>query len=94
MIVKTTSEFRAKLHRQINYIAKDKPMAARKFKKNIYAEIKKIPERKYSYKKSDFFDDNEIREMIFKGYRIIFDIKQSEIIVFGFHKWEDSLNDN
>lgn len=93
MIIRIAKPFYLKLNRQVLYIAKDKPIAAKKFKKDVLLEIKKIPTRAYSYKKSDFFDDNDIREMIFKGYRIIFEIKTTEIIVFGFHKWEDTLKD-
>jgi len=44
-----------------------------------------------SHKKCDFFDDQNIRELIYKGYRIVFEIRENEIVVFGFHKWEDEL---
>lgn len=29
--------------------------------------------------------------MIFKGYRVVFKIFETEIKVFGFNKWEETL---
>jgi len=84
-------KFYEKLNRQVKYIAKDKPSAAVKFRKNVLQEITKIPDRMRSHKKCDFFDDQNIRELIYKGYRIVFEIRENEIVVFGFHKWEDEL---
>jgi len=40
--------FREKLGYQLAYIAKDKPEAARKFKKEIIKRIKQLPQRLYS----------------------------------------------
>jgi len=86
-----SDKFYKKLNRQVQYIAKDKPDIALSFRRNILLEIKIIPTRIWSYKKSEFFDDVNIREMIYKGYRIVFEITPENILVFGFHKWENSL---
>lgn len=86
-----SERFYNKLENQVEYIARDKKSEAIKFKKNILLEIGKIPSRKFSYRKSDFFDDENIREMIFMGYRIVFEITTEHVLVFGFHKWEEDL---
>lgn len=80
-----------KLGRQLKFIATNKPEAAHRFRKEILEKIGEIPSRPMSYKKSDFFDDIRFREMIFKGYRVVFEIREDFISVFGFHKWEDGL---
>lgn len=59
---------------QLDYIASHNPAAARKFRKNALDEIKKISRNPYQYRKSIFFDDLQIRDMIFKGYTITFRI--------------------
>ena len=74
----------AKPEGQVIFITKDKPCAARTFKTNLLSEIGKIPERYLSYRKSTFFEEENKREIIFKRYRIEFEIKDSRILVFGF----------
>ncbi|WP_417431407.1 type II toxin-antitoxin system RelE/ParE family toxin [Halpernia sp.] len=87
-----TKNFLNKLDKQIKYISKDKPKAAEDFRENLIFEIEKIPLNPLSYTKSRFFVDENIRELIFKGYRIVFEIRKKEIIsIFGFHKWERKL---
>lgn len=86
-----TKRFYQKLDKQIEFISKDKPVAAIQFKNDILDEIEKIAFSPLIYRKSPFFEDENIREMIFKGYRVVFSIKKNEILVFGFYKWESGL---
>ncbi|MDP2724146.1 MAG: type II toxin-antitoxin system RelE/ParE family toxin [Bacteroidales bacterium] len=65
MKIKVTKKFRDKLNTQVDYIAKDKPSAARKFKEEIILRIKGIVNMPYQNRKSIFFDSNEIREFIY-----------------------------
>lgn len=53
MIVETTVQFRAKLNRQILYIAYEKPVAGRNLKKLIYSQIIKIPFMPYKCQMSN-----------------------------------------
>jgi len=91
MKIKFSAAFRKKLSHQIHFIAKDKPTAARNFKNNLFQEIKKIPDSPYSYRKSIFFENDQIRDLIFKGYIITFRINTNDAVieVFGFYKYED-----
>lgn len=93
MKIETTSEFRAKLNRQILYISADKPIAAKNLKKLIYSKIKNLGEMPYKNRISQFFEDENIRDLIVKGYSIIYTIEKekNKIIVFGFYKWEETL---
>ncbi len=92
MKLKITDSFRDKLNDQIKFIAKDKPSAARKFKTELLKRIREIPRTPYRNRKSIFFDRNEIRDLIFKGYIIVYKINEKENIieVFGFTKYEDN----
>ncbi|MCD9856425.1 type II toxin-antitoxin system RelE/ParE family toxin [Epilithonimonas sp. JDS] len=47
MKIETTTEFRAKLEKQIQYISLDKPKAAKNFKSAIFSELKKLKEMPY-----------------------------------------------
>ncbi len=91
MKIKVTDNFSNKLACQIEYIAKDKPIAARKFKKELFQQINKIPSMPYKHRKSIYFDVENIRDLIFKGYAIVYQINSKEdvVVIFGFTKYQD-----
>jgi plasmid stabilization system protein ParE len=64
MKLRILKSFRDKLNEQIEYIAKDKPRAARKFKSDILRRIKEIHAMPFAYRRSIFFDREDIRDLI------------------------------
>jgi plasmid stabilization system protein ParE len=84
------TSFKDKLNNQIEFIAKDKPSAARKFKLELISRIKEIPQMPYLHRKSLFFDQENIRDLVFKGYVIVYKINENVIEVFGFAKYEEN----
>ncbi|HBY67806.1 MAG TPA: type II toxin-antitoxin system RelE/ParE family toxin [Flavobacteriaceae bacterium] len=93
MKIKVLKSFSLKLADQVEYIAEDKPQAARKFKKDILKTIKELEALPYKHRKSIYFDDENIRDLVFKGYTIVYRVKPKEecIEVFGLLKYEDKL---
>jgi plasmid stabilization system protein ParE len=93
MKLKFTKGFRDKLNAQVDYIAKDKPTAARKFKNDLISKIKEIPDMPFKNRRSIFFDRDDIRDLVFKGYVTVYRVNQElqEIEVFGFTKYEENL---
>ena len=91
MRLKISKSFKDKLNDQVEFIAKDKPSAARKFKSEIVQRIKEIPQMPYKNRKSIFFDREDIRDLIYKGYIVVYKINEREktIEVFGFTKYEE-----
>ncbi len=89
MKISLSAGFRDKLQKQIHYISRDKPEAARRFKNDLFSRIREIPLMPYSYRKSVYFEDEQIRDLIFKGYVITFRINAEENIieVFGLTKF-------
>lgn len=89
MKVKIAEIFNKKFLNQLEYISNDKPGAARKFKTDIFNKLKELPSMPYKNRKSIFYEEDNIRDLIFKGYIIIYKIKeeQKEIEVFGFMKY-------
>lgn len=78
-----------KLNKQIDYIAQDKPSAARKFKSELLSLINRLAQMPYQNRRSIFFEREDIRDFIYKGYIIVYKINEEEnsIEVFGFSKW-------
>ncbi|WP_445452742.1 type II toxin-antitoxin system RelE/ParE family toxin [Flavobacterium sp. 25HG05S-40] len=93
MKINFSSGFVTTLLDQVDYIARDKPSAARKFKNDLLQSLDKDLKEPFNYRKSIYFEDELIRDYIFKGYTIVFkiDMKNQMIIVFGFIKHQASL---
>lgn len=93
MKIKILKSFSIKLADQVEFIAEDKPIAARNFKKDILNSIKDLNKQPYKQRKSIYFKDENIRDLIFKGYTIVYRIKTKENIieVFGFVKYRERL---
>jgi plasmid stabilization system protein ParE len=91
MKLRITRSFSQKLNKQIEYIAKDKPQAAKKLKSEILKEIKDASEMPFGCRKSIFFERKDIRDLIIKGYVVVFKVdKERDLMeIFGFTKWED-----
>ncbi len=93
MKIKILKSFSLKLADQVEYITRDKPQAARKFKTDILRVIKELSKMPYKNKPSIYFNDVSIRDLAFKGYTIVYRIKTAERIieVFGFIKYKEKL---
>ncbi|WP_430811119.1 MULTISPECIES: type II toxin-antitoxin system RelE/ParE family toxin [unclassified Carboxylicivirga] len=89
MIIVYKDSFITKLEEQIDYIAKDSPARARNFKTELLSQLKRIPNNPYQFRPSVYFDNKQIRDLIFKGYTIVFRINQNTIEVFGFVKYQN-----
>ena len=88
MRIKLTIEFNYDLNDIVDFISKDKPVAARKFKIELIKKIQKDLKHPFLFKKSIYFEDEKIRDYVFKGYTCVYeiDVEQDIIIVFGFIK--------
>jgi plasmid stabilization system protein ParE len=88
IIFKDTFIFR--LENQLEFIARNNPANSRKFKNELFSLIKAIPLNPRKHRKSIWYDDENIRDLIFKGYTVVFRINNSAIEVFGFVKFQDT----
>ena len=75
----------------MTFIAEDKLSAARKFRKELLERIKEIPSNPYRFRKSIYFENVLIRDLIFKGYTIVFRINEDQIEIFGFVKYQQTI---
>jgi len=67
--------FSKQLKQVIEYIAQDKPSASMKFKNELKKSINLIPNNPIMYRQSNYFGDKNIRDMVHKGYTIIYRIR-------------------
>ncbi len=81
--------FLLKLQRQADYISNDKPQAAKKFKIAVIKECESLISNPYRCRKSIHFNDENIRDLIFKGYTIIYKISDDTISIFALTKHQE-----
>jgi plasmid stabilization system protein ParE len=74
-----------------DYIAEDSKSRANKFKKDIKGLIEDIPLMPYKYRKSIYFENENIRDLIFKGYTVVYKIEKETIIIIGIKKYKNEL---
>nr|WP_269223311.1 type II toxin-antitoxin system RelE/ParE family toxin [Flavobacterium sp. IMCC34518] len=63
------------------------------FRKDLLKNIKKDLKHPFHFKRSRYFDDENIKDYVFKGYSVVYeiDVNQKVIYVFGFIKHKNSL---
>jgi plasmid stabilization system protein ParE len=74
MQIKLDKKFEINFNFILEYIAKDKLSASKKFRKDLFKQIKNLPNYPYKFRKSFYFNDENIRDMIFKKYTIVYEI--------------------
>ena len=87
-----TRNFLNKLKNILTYIAKDKISAAKQFRKDLNEKIKNLTYFPYKYRKSYYFNDENIRDTVFKGYTIIYKIEKNKITILDIFKKEQYDN--
>ena len=79
-----------RLENQLEFIVRNNPANSRKFKNELFNLIKAIPSNPRKHRKSIWYDDEDIRDVIFKGYTVVFRINKETIEVFGFVKYQET----
>lgn len=83
MKIRFEESFINSLALKLEYIAKENPQVARKFKNELILSCKDILHMPYKYRKSIYHDDENVRDLIFKGYTIIYMIEDEQVSVFA-----------
>lgn len=85
MKVRFTEDFLLALNEQVDYIARDKPKAARKFKNDILKKIAKDIQNPFHFTKSRYYDNENIRDYIFKGMCLFTKLILKKILFLSSH---------
>ena len=93
MKIKVLENFNFDLNEQVAYIARDQPAAARKFKNDLLKSLKELSNYPYKNRQSIYFENENIRDLIFKGYTIVYFVKPelNIIEVFGLIKYREDF---
>ena len=72
--------------RILNFIAQDSLSRAIEFNDTLYEKILEIPSRPYSFRKNKLLKREDMRDLIFKVYAIVFRIKPGHIKIMSIYK--------
>lgn len=77
----------------MEFIAQDSLNQAIKFQIDLDEIIDDIQNMPFKYRKSIYFNDNNIRDLIFKGYVVPYkiDTSKNQIIIIGINKYMEKL---
>lgn len=86
-----SERFTQELNTISDFIAEDSLVRAQEFQEQLKAKIEAMADNPLMYRKSNSFNDDNIRDLIFKGYVIPYLISNDEILILGIYKannWE------
>nr|DAX97000.1 MAG TPA: ParE toxin of type II toxin-antitoxin system, parDE [Caudoviricetes sp.] len=86
MVIKYKPKFERELKIIFDFIAKDSLSRAREFRNELIAKIERTAQTPFICRKSINFNDESIRDLIFKGYVIPYLIDDEVIYILGIYK--------
>ncbi len=69
-----SDEYKIRLKEVTSYLKEDKKSAAINFAKELRKNVRNLNNYPFKFRKSIYFDDENIRDMIYKGYTITYEI--------------------
>ena len=84
MTIVSTEAYQKELLLILKHIANDKITASKKFNKDLNEQINNIPNFPYKYRKSIYFNNDNVRDMVFKKYTINYEINLNKNTIFIF----------
>ena len=93
MAVEKSNKFDKDLESVLDRIALDSFYAALSLTEELEERLKALPHMPYKFRKSIYFDDDNIRDYIYKGYVIpyLIDTEKDKIILLGMVKYREHL---
>ena len=81
--------FTNSLKQILKYISQDSKSRASKFNIQLSKKISNIPNMPLKFRQSSYYEDEKIRDLVFKGYTIpyLVDIDKNVIIILDIFKW-------
>jgi len=91
MQIYTNNDFDQSLDEILDYIALDSLEKALDFVHELQTKFETLPFMPYKFRKSIYFDNENIRDFIYKGYVIPYLVDQECIVILGIVKYRETL---
>ena len=76
----------------LDYISLDSKNRAIEFQSSMRSKINDLAYMPYKNRKSNYFSSDNIRDMVFKGYTVVYEIDDNRdcIVVMGIKKYKEN----
>ena len=90
MRVEFKESFFKRFESQLRFIANDSPKNALKFKNELLTQIHSLVSHPLKCRKSIYFDDDTLRDLVHKGYVVVYKIDNANdrIVILGINKYK------
>ncbi len=89
MTIIKDKEYLSQLLNILRFIKKDKPSASKKFEKELENKIQNLSDFPYKFRASVYFNDEVYRDLIFRGYTVIYKVETNKILILEIFKWQN-----
>jgi len=89
LTIEYEESFSIALFKVVQFISKDKKSSAIKFKQGLKSKIELLKDSPYMCRKSNYFENENYRDLIFMGYTTIYKIDNHVIKILDIFKWQD-----
>jgi plasmid stabilization system protein ParE len=77
--IRFEEQFVTSLAQKIDYIATDNTSASIKFKNEFLQKCKDVAQMPFKYRKSIYHEDENVRDLIYKGYTAVYIVEENFI---------------
>jgi plasmid stabilization system protein ParE len=93
MIIIESKDFVDELKNILAFISKDNKTAAKNFRKSLSKKIDNLKDFPFMYRVSIYFDNENIRDLVYKGYTVVYevDLDKEIITIIGIVKYRKNL---
>lgn len=75
----------------LRFIAEDSKPRAKEFKNILFEKLENLTFMPLKYRKSIYFDDENIRDLVYLGYVVPYKIEKDKIVIIGITKYRIGL---
>ncbi|MCF6244259.1 MAG: type II toxin-antitoxin system RelE/ParE family toxin [Sulfurovum sp.] len=94
MTIVRSQNYTNALQEVIRFISLDSKTRALAFKHQLDTPINNLDNMPFKFRKSIYFDNDNIRDLIFKGYTVVYkiDMKKNTITIVGLRNTQEKLS--
>lgn len=89
MLIEKKPKFVHNLISILLYISQDNESVAKRFELELNQKIENLVFSPRKFRASIYFEDDSYRDMIYKGYTIIYKIESQQILILDIFKWQE-----
>lgn len=93
MRIVKSSKFNSQFKEVLYFIALDSKNSAKTFKNELIKKVNDLVNMPLKFRQSIYFEDESIRDLIFKGYTIVYKVDELQeiITIIGMKKQQESI---